>query len=128
MESKGIEILANPYGRKLTEQEIISHLNGVDGLLAGLEPLNENVFKDLLIGGNCIPNSSVIVKKQILEKIGFRYICHHYQYDETPYANPRKDYDKMKKDINLIANGKKEDISISPPFLGTMLSVLYQKI
>ena len=45
MESKGIEILANPYGRKLTEQEIISHLNGVDGLLAGLEPLNENVFK-----------------------------------------------------------------------------------
>jgi len=65
---------------------------------------------------------------RIVEEIGFRFICHHYQYDETPYANPREDYDKMKKDINLISNGRKEDISISPPFPGTMLTVLYQKI
>lgn len=42
---KNIEVLKNPYGRKLTEEEIIAHLQGVDGLLAGLEPLNENVFK-----------------------------------------------------------------------------------
>ncbi len=45
LKSKGIEIVENPYGRKLTETEIISHLKGVNGLLAGLEPLNENVFK-----------------------------------------------------------------------------------
>ena len=38
-----------------------------------IRKLNVNVFEDLLIGGNCIPNSSVIVKKWVLEKIG--YLC-----------------------------------------------------
>lgn len=42
---KGIEVVKNPYKRKMTEEEIIDHLSGADGLLAGLEPLNENVFK-----------------------------------------------------------------------------------
>jgi len=42
--SKGIEIKNNPYGRRMTEDEIIDHLQDVDGLLAGLEPLNENVM------------------------------------------------------------------------------------
>ena len=41
---KGIEVVKNPYGRKLSEEEIIQHLQGADGLLAGLEPLNEAVF------------------------------------------------------------------------------------
>ena len=45
LESKGFNIINNPYGRKLTENEIIAHLQGVDGLLAGLEPLNSNVFQ-----------------------------------------------------------------------------------
>ncbi len=41
---KGIEVVRNPYGRKLSEEETIQHLQGADGLLAGLEPLNEAVF------------------------------------------------------------------------------------
>ena len=45
LQAKGLEVVSNPYGRKLTEQEIISHLQSVDGLLAGLEPLNATVFK-----------------------------------------------------------------------------------
>lgn len=45
LRSKGVDVAPNPYGRKLTEQEIISHLQGVDGLLAGLEALNATVFK-----------------------------------------------------------------------------------
>lgn len=43
--SKDLVVVPNPYGRKLTEDEIIDHLQGVDGLLAGLEPLNSNVFQ-----------------------------------------------------------------------------------
>lgn len=43
---KGIEVVKNPYKRKMTEDEIIAHLSGAEGLLAGLEPLNENVFKN----------------------------------------------------------------------------------
>lgn len=41
---RGIDVRKNPFGRKLTESETIAHLQGVDGLLAGLEPLNEAVF------------------------------------------------------------------------------------
>lgn len=42
--AKGIEVVKNPYGRKLTVEETIEHLQGADGLLAGLELLNEEVL------------------------------------------------------------------------------------
>jgi D-3-phosphoglycerate dehydrogenase / 2-oxoglutarate reductase len=45
LQSKGLEVIDNPYSRKLTENEIIDHLQGVEGLIAGLEPLNSNVFQ-----------------------------------------------------------------------------------
>lgn len=41
---KGIEVVKNPYGRKLTKEETIEHLKGADGLLAGLETLDEEVL------------------------------------------------------------------------------------
>lgn len=41
----GVEVEKNPYKRKMTQEEIIRHLQGADGLLAGLEPLNEVVFQ-----------------------------------------------------------------------------------
>lgn len=44
LEAAGCEIVPNPFGRRLTEVEIIHHLNGVDGLIAGLEPLNAKVI------------------------------------------------------------------------------------
>lgn len=50
LEQAGVVIKDNPYGRKMTEDEIIEHLKGVHGLLAGLEPLNRRVLsaaKDL---------------------------------------------------------------------------------
>jgi D-3-phosphoglycerate dehydrogenase len=40
----GVEVKENPFKRRLTEAETIEHLRDVDGLLAGLEPLNRNVF------------------------------------------------------------------------------------
>ncbi len=44
LQDKGVEVIKNPFGRRLTESEIIEHLHGADGLLAGLEPLNGKVF------------------------------------------------------------------------------------
>lgn len=44
LKEHGIDVVKNPYGRKLTLEETIEHLQGADGLLAGLEPLNEEVF------------------------------------------------------------------------------------
>ncbi len=44
LEDAGITVKPNPFGRRLTEPEIIAHLEGVDGLIAGLEPLNRTVL------------------------------------------------------------------------------------
>ncbi len=41
---KAIELVKNPYKRRMTQDEITQHLQGADGLLAGLEPLNGEVF------------------------------------------------------------------------------------
>ena len=43
--SSGVDIKPNPYGRKMDEREIKEHLRGVDGLIAGLEPLNRGVLE-----------------------------------------------------------------------------------
>ena len=41
----GFAVQPNPFGRKLTEQELTALLPGVVGLVAGLEPLNASVLK-----------------------------------------------------------------------------------
>lgn len=41
----GCEIIKNPFGRKLTRQELIELLLGVKGLIAGLETLDEDVMR-----------------------------------------------------------------------------------
>ncbi|MCH7960581.1 MAG: hydroxyacid dehydrogenase [Candidatus Hydrogenedentes bacterium] len=45
LEAAGCTVVPNPFGRRLTEAEIIEHLQGVDGLVAGLEPLNRAVLR-----------------------------------------------------------------------------------
>lgn len=45
LESAGVEVLPNPVGRRWTEDEAVQFLSGVDGLLAGLEPLNRRVLE-----------------------------------------------------------------------------------
>ena len=44
LEKSGCEIVPNPFKRRLTEEEIIAHLKDIDGLIAGLEPLNAKVI------------------------------------------------------------------------------------
>jgi D-3-phosphoglycerate dehydrogenase len=41
----GIQVVHNPFGRKLTEDEAIALLDGAVGLIAGLEPLNARVLR-----------------------------------------------------------------------------------
>ncbi len=48
LEARGIEVVPNSFGRRLTEEEIIAHLADVDGLVAGLEPLNRRVLAGAL--------------------------------------------------------------------------------
>ena len=46
LESAGIEVIDNPYKRRLTEQETFDFLADKDGLIAGLEPLNQRVLEN----------------------------------------------------------------------------------
>ncbi len=52
----------------------------------------------------------------------FEKVEEKYEYLETPYSNPDNDY-KLVKDYIV----KKNDLSISPPFWGSMLSLVLKK-
>lgn len=45
LEEAGVEVVPNPYKRRLTEDEAIEILKDVDGVLAGVEPLTKRVFE-----------------------------------------------------------------------------------
>jgi D-3-phosphoglycerate dehydrogenase len=46
LESKGIEVIPNPFGRRFTREEIKALVQtDIDGILAGLEPLDEDVLQ-----------------------------------------------------------------------------------
>jgi len=54
LESRGFEIILNPYARRLSETEIAELLQGnVVGMIAGVEPLTRKVFQ-------CAPNLKVV--------------------------------------------------------------------
>ncbi len=45
VETAGFEIVPNPYKRRYTKEEIMVLLQGIDGLIAGLEPLDREVLQ-----------------------------------------------------------------------------------
>ncbi|MBA3018314.1 MAG: hydroxyacid dehydrogenase [Desulfobacteraceae bacterium] len=47
LKKKQIDYTINPYGRKLTSDEVIGLAKDADGLVAGTEPLNEDVLQNL---------------------------------------------------------------------------------
>jgi glycosyltransferase involved in cell wall biosynthesis len=75
-----------------------------------IRKLNVNVFEDLLIGGNCIPNSSVIVKKRELENIG--YLC------EKPEIRTWEDFDAWIRISKITNNFHKVNKTLGYVWLG----------
>lgn len=47
LESNGFEVIKNPFGRKLTEQETIKLAKDCVGIVAGVESLNAKVLDKL---------------------------------------------------------------------------------
>lgn len=45
LEAAGVNVVPNPHGRKLTEDEVAELIAGVDGVIAGTEPLNAAVLE-----------------------------------------------------------------------------------
>lgn len=76
MERHGLEVVPNPYGRKLTREELLHLLPGITGLLAGLEAVDRGVLKasDLKVVSRCgsgISNVDVEACKEL--GIVFKY-------------------------------------------------------
>ena len=55
LQDQGFDIVNNPYGRKLTKDELLQLLPGVTGTIAGLEPLTREVLaaSDLKVISRC---------------------------------------------------------------------------
>lgn len=70
---------------------------------------------------------TVDLLSQILKSFGMSLIDQHYQYEETPYANPEKDFAKIQEDIVLISQGKQDKIKESVTFSGSMMTAVWQK-
>lgn len=64
---------------------------------------------------------------KVMKKFGFILVDFHYQYFETPYANPKKDFIKIQKDIILDFHNKRNKIQVSNPFPGSMITAVWKK-
>ena len=71
---------------------------------------------------------TVDLLSRVLKTFGMSLIDQHYQYEETPYANPEKDFAKIQEDIVLISQGKQDQIKQSVTFSGSMMTAVWQKI
>ena len=71
---------------------------------------------------------TVDLLSRVLKTFGMSLIDQHYQYEETPYANPEKDFSKIRDDIILISQGKQDQIKQSVTFSGSMMTAVWQKI
>ena len=58
LKQQGFEIIQNPFGRKLTEDEVIELAQGCVGIVAGVEPLTKKVM-DALSNLKCISRVGV---------------------------------------------------------------------
>ena len=70
---------------------------------------------------------TVDLLSRVLKTFGMSLIDQHYQYEETPYANPEEDFVKIQEDIVLISQGKQDQIKESVTFSGSMMTAVWQK-
>ena len=68
---------------------------------------------------------SVDLVTQVLKKLGMGLKDFHYQYEETPYADITKDFQKIKNDI-INLTSKKKKITTSNAFPGTMMTAVWK--
>ena len=45
LRQSGLAVVSNPYGRKLSKEDLLGLLPGAVGLIAGLEPLTRDVLE-----------------------------------------------------------------------------------
>jgi 2-polyprenyl-3-methyl-5-hydroxy-6-metoxy-1,4-benzoquinol methylase len=74
-----------------------------------------------------INHFSVKTLHNLCGKENYDIVDEDYPYLGTPYESQFDDYLKIKEDIKLMLNEDMDNINVSPPFWGNMLSLLLQK-
>lgn len=64
----------------------------------------------------------------ILTEFGFKQRGFHYQYEETPYANPEVDFKRIQDDIKEIEKNGFDNVDLSGPFPGSMMTAIWQRV
>jgi 2-polyprenyl-3-methyl-5-hydroxy-6-metoxy-1,4-benzoquinol methylase len=65
---------------------------------------------------------------KVLSKKNMKLLSRHFQYEETPYANPEEDFAKIVKDISIISTeNSRNNVDLSPPFPESMLTAVWKK-
>ncbi len=82
LRSQGYELTFNPYGRLLTEDEMINLLSDVDGIIVGLDPMTDKVL-------NSAPKLKIISKYGVgIDNIAINCATEHkIMVTNTPGAN-----------------------------------------
>jgi SAM-dependent methyltransferase len=70
---------------------------------------------------------SVALLTRLLSRFNMIPVVHHYQYEETSYANRSRDFKQIQEDIIKIRSGQSQEVKSSVPFPGSVMSALWVK-
>lgn len=65
---------------------------------------------------------------KICSRFGLKLIATDFPYLGTPYESVNENVKSMAKAIELIEKGKRSQLDVSPPFYGSMMSLIFKKI
>ncbi|MFA6030788.1 MAG: class I SAM-dependent methyltransferase [Elusimicrobiota bacterium] len=60
-------------------------------------------------------------------EFGLKLEAQAYPYLETPYASPEEDYAQLRRDLQLIQQGRRNEVGRSPAFWGNMMTLIFRK-
>jgi SAM-dependent methyltransferase len=71
---------------------------------------------------------SVTTLQRLVFPLGFKKVSSAFFYLETPYADVEKNISRVAQDQELINNGLRNKVVLSPPFWDNMMNVLFSKV
>jgi 2-polyprenyl-3-methyl-5-hydroxy-6-metoxy-1,4-benzoquinol methylase len=64
---------------------------------------------------------------RIAKRFGLKLIAKDFQYLGTPYENVKEDLKAVMKAMQLVKEGKRSRLPVSPPFWESMMTLVFQK-
>lgn len=71
---------------------------------------------------------NVATLSRLCERAGLKLVAKDFPYPETPYAEPEVDHVAVLRAVQARKEGRWDEVEISPPFWGNMMSLVYRKV